>query len=846
MVEFDHSKILGRVLFASNAKQFSSLFNIDNMILTKFSFKRNLMLNTYTINVKPFHNMSEDAARVRWLCSSVSQLMYRIKDLTWTSLNGSRQNLALMRVQDAEPVFWATEHVCHSSFREITWNVATVENPISCNCTNASLTTYFYRDRKGKCHSFLQQPVLSPNETIPCSGGRNITQDRVDDLVQDCHNPLEKDEILLIQVLADQAFHYCSNPNELPCVVGHSRCYQVGQICIFRLNEKRFLYPCRTGSHVQQCNLFSCSGQFFKCPCSYCVPRGYLCDGKRDCPGGEDEMNTTHCEKNCLGALRCKLDDDRIITCVSGADICNGVLDCPLGDDEHQCTVSVSMCTSPCACLNLAIVCTKTAAWDHSDALMLLRSTFVSFHCENLGLVSLSLGKFLSDKMLYVNLSWNSLREFCLFCGFKNLSLTLLDMSGNRLVEMKEKCFCNLRHLTLVSLSNNALSSLRPHSFSEMPILLTVNLVANQLHKIPKNWLHLSPKLAILHLTNNPITSFSQELFASTDIKYISTDLYHICCVKPPEATCSTEIPDHFSCSRLLTSVGLTVTFICVSISVVIFNSLLLGMNVYKMFQHYTLPYMQRTTDKTAGPNNVILCVQNWTDYLCGANLIIIWGADLWFEENFFASDKLWQRSQFCFTALVLSSLVSFMQPVSQLFLTLSRLMVVIFPFDTKFKSTPFVVKWILSLLLLVFAFALGISFVVTKLHLNSSPLCSALLDPTATVLSAKILSVADAVLKLATVVAVAAMNIALIRKTKQSSKSSLSQKNTNIGGRMLVQLFGVLLLNTVCWWLSSAAYLVSLFSTLPSVQLVHWTIAVVLPLSSVVHPVIQVLLIWN
>ena len=34
----------------------------------------------------------------------------------------------------------------------------------------------------------------------------------------------------------------------------------------------------------------SCDGGTLKCPDSYCIPLVYQCDGKWDCPNGEDEV----------------------------------------------------------------------------------------------------------------------------------------------------------------------------------------------------------------------------------------------------------------------------------------------------------------------------------------------------------------------------------------------------------------------------------------------------------------------------------------------------------------------------------------------------------------------------
>ena len=86
--------------------------------------------------------------------------------------------------------------------------------------------------------------------------------------------------------------------------------------------------PC---SHLRFCYLQECPG-YFKYFLTYCIPCWRICDGKNDCPYGEDEAA---CEEFlCRGMFKCITDD----ICVSMHDGCDGIISCPKSwDDEMLC-----------------------------------------------------------------------------------------------------------------------------------------------------------------------------------------------------------------------------------------------------------------------------------------------------------------------------------------------------------------------------------------------------------------------------------------------------------------------------------------------------------------------------
>ena len=65
----------------------------------------------------------------------------------------------------------------------------------------------------------------------------------------------------------------------------------VKQVCIYRSVQI-----------TQECNLN------FKCQRYYCIPWSYLCDGKWDCPDGQDESSEEFCGENriCNNMFHCR------------------------------------------------------------------------------------------------------------------------------------------------------------------------------------------------------------------------------------------------------------------------------------------------------------------------------------------------------------------------------------------------------------------------------------------------------------------------------------------------------------------------------------------------------------
>ena len=89
---------------------------------------------------------------------------------------------------------------------------------------------------------------------------------------------------------------------------------------------------CLDGSDLAYCNSRPCPGQF-NCGGStpICIGLYLVCDGKSDCPHGEDEQNCTNwvCQDQ---QYKCNSGQ-----CISNSLVCDGVKNCADGSDEEYC-----------------------------------------------------------------------------------------------------------------------------------------------------------------------------------------------------------------------------------------------------------------------------------------------------------------------------------------------------------------------------------------------------------------------------------------------------------------------------------------------------------------------------
>ncbi len=141
----------------------------------------------------------------------------------------------------------------------------------------------------------------------------------------------------------------CTDITNIPCFHGDTQCFPVKRLCLYVLYDALgpgFLQSCRNGKHLSNCRDFTCP-HLFKCTDYYCVPYKYTCDGKQDCPFGDDELSCS--TRNCSQLFQCKNSN----RCLHFHDVADGIIDCPEGDDELF--SELPACPFRCNCLMSAL-----------------------------------------------------------------------------------------------------------------------------------------------------------------------------------------------------------------------------------------------------------------------------------------------------------------------------------------------------------------------------------------------------------------------------------------------------------------------------------------------------------
>ena len=297
-------------------------------------------------------------------------------------------------------------------------------------------------------HSDEKACSESYNVGFLCNDISYVLQSVKNDLIPDCKDmsdePLYQ---LLLDAKIDRQYRCPQTGAMIPCEMGHTRCFQLTHLCVLEYNIHNKITPCRNGAHLKHCQYFPCTGSF-KCPESYCVPMRYVCNGRLDCPNGEDESGCMAGQMECPGSLRCKDGG-----CVPPSKICDGIVHCPHGDDE-RCIIN---CPPGCICKGLVLSCTVL------NGRLSLQTKPVHLHIQR------------SDQKALELVFTDSLSD-----------LQVLDVSNNSLSAIPKEIsiFSQLIHLDL---SNNLVTGISPDAFIALTSLSILRVIGNRINSISDN-----------------------------------------------------------------------------------------------------------------------------------------------------------------------------------------------------------------------------------------------------------------------------------------------------------------------------------------------------------------------
>ena len=175
------------------------------------------------------------------------------------------------------------------------------------------------------------------------------------------------------------------------------------------------------------------------------------------------------------------------------------------------------------------------------------------------------------------------------------------------------------------------------------------------------------------------------------------------------------------------------------------------------------------------------------------------------------------------------------------IFLSLSRLMVVLHPFDTKFKRTSFTVKCLIVLISIPFLIS-TVATVYLKFIMITLPtsLCLPFVDPLNTSVFIKTVIWVVCITQTLTSIMIIVLHVLLIKALKESRKNIQSPSaKSNSNTAIAVQLFFISLSNILCWFPANIIYITAMFLDRYSTDLIIWTTIGVMPINSIINPMV-------
>ncbi len=510
------------------------------------------------------------------------------------------------------------------------------------NCKVTSFTNnktkcspLYYTTVNGSCIKFTQLNAecnstghILRKVTYTCENGLEIAVSLLDDFYSDCGQTAD-DEPIYKSVLIHKAHFSCMDPNEIPCLEGHVRCYRMKNICMFKIDQFGHLVPCRNGGNIENCKEFECNTAF-KCIGFCCIPHEHVCDGFSDCPRTDESF--CHIRSRCENMFKCKGSK---YLCVHLGNVCDKNKNCPFGDDELFCELNF-VCPTNCQCLALAIVCSNIGSVLHVSNL-----PFVSISFQNSeNLIDVYNMNF-SPNTYFLKMRHNNISEIC--SSALSHKLLLLDVAFNLVQTLISHCLPNNIVLKMLMLSDNKIVHIEQHSLSNQLNISFLNLSNDNLISFSQCIFGSSVhSLKVLSVRNNLFANIHHDSFLTLKLDVLDTTTYQMCCIVHDTTECHAHKPWYRSCSDLLCSHSLKQVFLAIYILLFIFN-------ICSIILH-------RVLDTSGKQYYVTVVCVNTADLLCGTYLCLVWATDTHFAGRFVVIETNWRSAQLARFGCLLSS----------------------------------------------------------------------------------------------------------------------------------------------------------------------------------------------
>ncbi len=376
------------------------------------------------------------------------------------------------------------------------------------------------------------------------------------------------------------------------------------------------------------------------------------------------------------------------------------------------------------------------------------------------------------------------------------------------------------------------------YAFAHLEHLLSVNISNNPIRGISDKAFYNLPGLKELSLLNISLSETTYHIFAHINIMVLETNVSFLCCLLPSGAHCSAVIPKYISCVHLLQNQSIQIVCIIMSFFVCVLNAL-------SLYYHHTTEPPDSGTKNTE-TFRLLVSFLNVADMSLSPPLIILWAADLTFQKSFVLKQEMWQSSTPCFLIFGLLHFSTLLTILSSNFMAFSRLMVVKYPLETKFKETNFLRRNISLCSAAAFSVSTTLLFVKWFLRLEQlSALCTFFCDPTKENIFSHTVTGCSVALYVVSIIAFLVNSVHLLislKKSQQKVQHASSKKASNKA--ILTQIVILNTSNILCWGATSGIFVSSLLLSSYPTLMMFWVTAAVLPLTSVINPTVFLVLL--
>ena len=512
--------------------------------------------------------------------------------------------------------------------------------------------------------------------------------------------------------------------------------------------------------------------------------------------------------------------------CIDTKNVCDNTLDCPLGEDEMLC--QVKNCIAECTCLNHGIHCYNVNLVNSEDVFKILRNfIFIKLIATNISFTSIES----LEQTTILICSKNNISEKIL-CHSLDLDTNLkhLDLSVNMIKDIYSNQMSCLKKVIQVNLKYNMISKIRKNAFVHLQVIRVLDLSRNKIKLLKYCAFCDLSYLQYLDLTHNNILQTDKSIFNNKQPILILTHNFHICCTTLTiDSLCTAKPSWPSSCNSLLSN-NVLKAMPWIMVMLIIFPNVLSILRIGHL--------MQGT--EQVSEYEIFVFLINLCDLLTGCYILGIAVKDFVSGDNYTETDLSWRRSIVChgLAFILLWSIV--LSAFFMLTVSISRYRVVVNPFHKPFSAPT--IKLISFCIPILFLILVTIIFIVRdeteELIYISSPLCT-LLGKTDDSIVQQVVTISVSLYLISLFIIITFIYcylIFLINKSKGVVNKTKSKKRQK---QMTKYVILVGITNAICWIPSSLFYLISFFVHEFPVFWLYFVTLCILPINSVLNPII-------